>query len=200
MKNEEIADDLKFMRSVVEKTYRLVKPKTSNTVMWGLICMTIYVGIHFLVKNRLFNWIRPFQISLISVGIICTMIQGHFLFKKFRQQGLVPQLLNSIFYGFTIILFPVFFFDMIGLFKGMYCGSAFIYALTISTLMVLIGVLHSKLWFSGAILVISGILLAFIVKEYSLLILGIATGTGIILSALIVDLYYRKQEKENGQA
>ena len=39
-------DDLRFIRSAVEKTYRQVKPKTSNSVMWGLICMAIYVGIH----------------------------------------------------------------------------------------------------------------------------------------------------------
>jgi len=191
------ADDLKFVRSVMEKVCRQVKPKTSNSVMWGLICMIIYIGAHFLVKNQLFNWIRPLQILLISVGVICTMIQGHFLFKQLRQQGFVPQLLSSIFYGLLIITFPVFFFDLIGLFKGMYCGPAFIYALMINTVLVLVGVLHSRLWFSGTILVIAGILAAFVVKEYSLLILGIATGTGIILSAVIVDLNYRRMEKEN---
>lgn len=192
-------DDLKFMRSVVEKTYRQVKPKTSNSVMWGLICMAIYVGIHFLVKNQLFSWIRPLQISLISVGVIGTMIQAHFLFKKFREEGFVPQSIISILCGLLIIVLPVFFFDLIGLFKPMYCESAFIYALTINTVLVLCGVLHSKLWFSGTIIVIAGMMMAFIVKEYSLLILGIATGTGMILSAIIVDLYYRKMEKENAQ-
>ena len=168
--------------------------------MWGLICMTIYVGIHFLIKNQLFNWIRPLQISLISFGILCTIIQSHFLLKKLKQEGFVPQLLTSLLYGFVIILLPVLFFDLIGLFKGMYCGSAFIYALTVNTVMVILGILHSKLWLSGTIFIITGILMAFIIKEYSFMILGIATGTGIILSALIVDLNYRKQEKENAQA
>jgi hypothetical protein len=159
--------------------------------------MTIYVGVHFLVQYSLFNWIRPLQISLISFGVIITVIQAHFLFKKFKHDGLVPQFLISGLYGLAIMFLPVLFLDLIGLFNGMHCGPAFIYALTANSAMLLLGVLHSRLWFSGTILIIAGILAAFIIKEYSLLILGIATGTGIILSALIVDLYYRKMEKEN---
>ena len=128
------ADDLKFIRSTLEKACRQLKPKTSNSIMWGLICMVIYIGIHFLIKNQLFDWIRPLQISLISFGVLCTIIQAHFLFKKFKQEGFFPQLLISIIYGLLLIVVPVFFFDMIGLFKGMYCGSAFIYALTANTI------------------------------------------------------------------
>ena len=161
--------------------------------------MTIYIGIHFLIKNKLFDWIIPLQMSLISFGVLCTMIQGRFLFEKLKQEGFVPQFLTSLLYGMLIILLPVLFFDMIGLFKGMYCGSAFIYALTINTLIVIVGVLHSKLWFTGTIFIIIGMLMAFIIKEYTFIILGIATGTGIILPALIVDLNYRKVEKENAQ-
>ena len=193
------ADDLKFMRSAIENTYRQVKPKTSNSVMWGLIVMTIYIGIHFLIKNKLFNWIIPLQISLISFGVLCSIIQGRFLFEKLKQEGFVPQFLTSLLYGMLIILLPVFFFDMIGLFKGMYCGPAFIYALTINTLIVIVGVLHSKLWLIGNIFILTGILMAFVIREYSFLILGIAAGMSMILPALIVDLNYRKQEKENAQ-
>ena len=197
---KELAENLEFMRSAIERACRQVKPKTSNSVMWGLICMTIYVGIHFLINNQLFNWIRPLQMSLISFGVLCTIIQGHFLFKKLKKEGFVPQFLFPLSYGLIIISLPILFFDVIGLFKGMYCGSAFIYALTINTVIVIIGVLHSKLWFIGTAFVIIGILMAFIFKEYSYMILGITVGTGIILSASIVDLNYRKQEKENAQA
>jgi hypothetical protein len=197
---QKVVDDLRFMRSVVEKSYRQLKPKTSNSIMWGLICMAIYIGIHFLIKNQLFDWIRPLQISLISFGVLCTIIQAHFLSKKFKQEGFFPQSLISILYGMLLIVVPVFFFDMIGLFEGMYCGSAFIYALTANTIIFIIGSFHSKLWLIGTIFILSGILMAFIIREYSFLILGVATGTGIILPALIVDLYFRKQEKENAKA
>jgi hypothetical protein len=197
---QNIAEDLKFMRSAVEKTYWQVKPKTSNTVMWGLICIIGYVGIHFLVKKQLCNWVRPLQISLISFGVLWTIIQGHFLYKKYEQEGFFPRFMISGLCGLVIVFLPVLFFDLIGLFKGMYCGSAFIYALTINTFLVILGIVHSKLWLSGTIFVLTGILLAFTIKEYSFIILGIATGTGIILSALIVDLNYRKQEKINATA
>ena len=192
------ADDLKFIRSALEKACRQIKPKTSNTIMWGLICMTGYVGVHFLIENQLFNWIRPLQISLICFGVIISMIQGHSLFIKFKHEGFIPQqLMTSLFYGVVIIVLPVFIFDFIGLFKGMYCGSAFIYALMISTFIAIMGMSHSKLWFVGSIFIITGMLIAFIIKEYSFIILGITTGTGVILAALIVDLNYRKQEEES---
>ena len=192
------ADDLKFIHSALEKAFRQIKPKTSNTIMWGLICMTGYIGVHFLINNQLFNWIRPLQISLVCFGVIISMIQGYFLLIKFKQEGFIPQqLIASLSYGIVIIVLPVFIFDFIGLFKGMYCGSAFIYALTINTFIAIMGMSHSKLWFIGSIFIITGILMAFIIKEYSFIILGIATGTGIILSALIVDLNYRKQEKDS---
>ncbi|MCK4751988.1 MAG: hypothetical protein KAS75_00980 [Planctomycetes bacterium] len=192
------AEDLKFVRSAMEKTCLLIKPKTSNTVMWGLIAMTAYVGAHFLVKNQLYHWLKPLQISLMSVGVICSIIQGHFLLKKLRQQGFVPQFLGSISYGLLIIVVPVFIFDMLGLFKGMYYESAFIYAFMTNSLMALCGVLYSRLFLSGTILVTAGMFAAFIFKDYPLLILGIAIGTGVILSAVTVDLHYRKLEKENG--
>ena len=52
------ADDLRFMRSVVEKTYRQVKPETHVTIMWGLICMAAYISIHFLAKqHQIGHWV-----------------------------------------------------------------------------------------------------------------------------------------------
>ena len=51
------ADDLKFMRSAVEKTYKQVNPDTHTMIMWGVICLISYPAIHFLVKNQLFKWI-----------------------------------------------------------------------------------------------------------------------------------------------
>ena len=68
------ADDLKFMRSVVEKSYRQVKPETHVIIMWGLICMTAYTAIHFLVKPRLFKWITPLYLSLMAIGLCYALL------------------------------------------------------------------------------------------------------------------------------
>ena len=43
------ADDLKFMRSVLEKSYQKVKPETHQEIMVGLVCMVAYISIHFLI-------------------------------------------------------------------------------------------------------------------------------------------------------
>ena len=59
-------NDLKFMRSVLEKSYKKVKPETHDAIMWGLTCMTAYISIHFLSKH--WAWEMDCTIIFISNG------------------------------------------------------------------------------------------------------------------------------------
>ena len=61
------------------------------------------------------------------------------------------------------------------------------------------GVLYSKAGLLGEIIIIAGMLTAFLTKNYMcpLIILGLATGAGLIIPAIIADRSYHKQEKEN---
>ena len=63
------ADDFRFMRSVVEKTYKQVTPDTHPIIMWGIICLIAYPAIHFLVKNQLFKWIWAVFLPLVAFGL-----------------------------------------------------------------------------------------------------------------------------------
>ena len=87
-----------------------------------------------------------------------------------------------------------------GLFKNIFCESGFIYAMALSMLLGVMGILHSKEWLLGGILIFAGMLLAFFVKDYAFIILGLATGAGFIIPAIIADRNYHKWEKENEQA
>ena len=73
------------------------------------------------------------------------------------------------------------------------------YAMGLSIALSLTGIFHSKEWFFGGMLIFAGMLLAFFTKDYlcPFIILGLSTGAGLIIPAIIVDRSYRKWEKEN---
>jgi hypothetical protein len=191
------ADDLRFMRSALEKTFYQIKPNTRTAIIWGLIAMTSYIGIHFLLKFNLYTWIKPFYLSLLTIGFIELLIEGHLFLKQLRREGFIPKFISKILCGFSLVFLPIIIFDQIGLFNGMYCNAAFIYAIAIGIYCVIVGLLHYKTWFLVTIIIYLGVLMAFYIKDYTYIILGIATGAGIIIPALIVDWQYRKQENNH---
>jgi len=193
------ADDLKFMRSVVEKSYRQVKPETHVTIMWGLICMAAYISIHFLAKHNLQKWITPLYLSLIGFGVFYSLIAAFLFLKRQKKSGFVPQLFSQIAWIWLIVALPIILWDRLGLFKNIFCEAGFMYAMGLSIALSLTGIFHSKEWFLGGIIIFAGMLLAFFTKDYSYpcIILGLSTGAGLIIPAIIVDRNYRKWEKSH---
>jgi hypothetical protein len=196
------ADDLKFMRSVMEKTYRKVKPETHDAIMWGLICMVAYISIHFLSKHGLGKWITPMYLSLIGLGICGSFVTMLMWVRRQKKQGFVPILPFKAVGVVMVIMFPIIFLDMVGAFKDIFCGAGLIYAMGMSTVMGICGVLYSKAGFLGEIIILAGILLAFFTRDFAcpFIILGLATGAGVIVTAIITDISYRKWEKENAES
>ncbi len=193
------ADDLKFMRSAVEKTYKQLKPETHVTIMWGLVCMAAYISIHFLVKHNLQKWITLLYFSLMSFGVLYSLISWFLFLKRQKKNGFVPQLPSQIGWIWVIVMFPVIFWDRMGLFKNIFCEAGFMYAMGLSIALSLTGIFHSKEWLFGGVLIFVGMLLAFFTKDYAcpFIILGLAIGAGLIIPAIIAQRNYRKQEKEN---
>lgn len=206
MENEQLnqgqkinVDDLKFMRSVMEKTYRKIKPETHDAIMWGLICMVGYISIHFLSKYGLSKWIAPLYMFLISLGILGTVVSGFIWIRRQKKKGFIPKVVFQL-TGIAIsVMFPIIFWDMMGLFKNVFCQAGFIYPMGISVMLGAYGALYSKAGYLGSAIIFAGMLLAFLAREQAcpMIILGISTGLGIIIPAIIADRSYRKQEKEN---
>lgn len=198
-KRRSAADDLEVMRSAVEKTYRPLKPETHDAIMWGLVCMAAYIGIYFLVKHNLYKWIAPLYLSLMGLGMCGSFVTMFMWVRRQRKKGFVPTLPFQLGGIILIIMFPIIFWDRMGLFENIFCGAGFIYAMGLSMGMGVYGVLYSKAGFLGGIIIFSGMLAAFLAKDYGypLIILGLATGAGFIVPAIITDINYRKQEREN---
>jgi len=191
------ADNLRFMRSALEKTYRQVNPDTHVLIMWGLICMLVYTAVYLLVNLKLYKWIWPVYLFLIAIGICYTLIAVFRAAKCEKKAGFVPHLPKQITWIWIVMTSHGLFWSMLGLFNDFFGGPGFLWALLLSFTLSVTGFLHSKEWLFGGIGIFAGMLLAFFIKDYAYIILGLATGAGLIIPAIIAQRNYRKQEKEN---
>ena len=70
------ADNLKFMRSVIEKTCRKIDPGWPIMIVWGLVFLIGFPVLYYLKMNQLDRWIWPIQGLLIMIGVGTTIYFG----------------------------------------------------------------------------------------------------------------------------
>ncbi|MHC4889372.1 MAG: hypothetical protein ACYTEO_07925 [Planctomycetota bacterium] len=98
------ADDLKFMRSAVEKTYKQFIPDIHPMIMWGLICMICYTSIYFLVKFQLSNWIWAVFLPLMAFGLCYIFITLLLITKREKKAGFISHLKRQLTCVWIIIM------------------------------------------------------------------------------------------------
>ncbi len=193
------ADDLKVMRSAVEKTYKEVRPDTHILIMWGVICLIIYPTIHFLVKYQLFNWILPFFLSLMAIGLCYVFVTWLLITRRDKKVGFIPLIKKQAFWAWMIIMvLHGLTWSILGMTFNNYCAGdpGFLFAILFSIALSITGIFSiKKEGLYGGMLIYIGLLLAFFIKDYGYIILGVVTGAGCIIPAIIVQRNYLKQEK-----
>jgi hypothetical protein len=197
-------DDLKFVRSVIEKTYKEVVPDTHILIMWGVICLIIYPTAHFLVKHQLIKWILPFFLSMMAIGLCYVFVSWRIINKREKNAGFISILKKQLIWVWMIIMvLHGLTWSILGTVFQNYCAGdpGFLFAILFSIALSITGIFSSKKeGIYGGMLIYIGLLLAFFMKDYGYIILGLATGAGLIIPAIIVQRNFRKQEKENAQA
>ena len=192
------ADDLQFMRSAVEKTYKQVKPVTHVVIMWGLVCIIFYTTAHFLAAADLHKWIQFVGWPLMAIAICYTYITWLLITKRDKKAGFVPRLPKQIGWVFMITSSHCLAWTILGtVFNNYYVGGdpLFLVAMQLSIALSVTGILHSKEWLWGGIGIFIGMALTYFVIDYDFIILGLATGAGLIIPAIIVQRNFQKGEK-----
>jgi len=202
---QKTTDDLKFVRAVIEKTYKEVIPDTHILIMCGVICLIVYPTIYFLVKHQLFNWILPFFLSLIAILLCYVFVTWLLITKRDKKAGFVPLIKKQAFWAWMIIMvLHGLTWSILGMTFNNYCiagDPGFLFAILLSIALSITGIFSSKKeGLYGGIGVFIGALLAFFIKDYGYIILGLSTGAGLIIPAILIQRNYRKQEKENEQS
>ncbi|MHC4131806.1 MAG: G-protein coupled receptor family protein [Planctomycetota bacterium] len=198
------AEDLKFMRTAVEKTYKQLRPDVHILIMWGVICLIIYPVGHFLVKYQLYQWILPFFLSMMAIGLCYVFITWKLITKRDKKAGFIPLLRKQAFQAWMIIMVLHFLtWSILGITFNNSCAGdpGFLGAILLSIALSITGIFSlKKEGLYGGMLIYIGLLLAFFIKDYGYIILGLATGAGLIIPSIMVQRNYNKQKEENAQA
>ncbi|MHC4396571.1 MAG: hypothetical protein ACYS1A_13040 [Planctomycetota bacterium] len=190
------AADLKFIRSVIEKTHRAFDPGSPVMIALGLIFMIGYPATqYFLTTPQLYELIQPMWIILWVIGASVIMFYGIIAERREKQVGLISQLSKQIGWIWYILLLNGTAWSGIGLSKGFFGDPGFLWAAIFGFGLSITGILSSKEWLFGGLAIFIAILAAFFIKDYAYLILGLVMGLGCIIPAIIAHRNYRKQEK-----
>lgn len=193
------ADNLKFMRSVIEKTHLAFDPRSPIIIVWGLIFLIGYPATQFLSTPQLYELIQPLWLILGVIGGSITIFNGFIGEMREKRSGVISQLSKQISLVWFILLFNGIAWSAMALHKVSFGELAFLWAVIFGIGLSVMGILSSKEWLIGGIAIFVSILAATIIKEHAYVILGIVMGLACIIPAIIVQRNYRKQEKENAQ-
>lgn len=194
------AEDVRFMRSVVEKTHRQIDPEAISMITWGLVCIVIYVGTYFLVIYQMYNLMPYFLFTSLAVGGTIGAVSSYKVAKRQKAEGAVSHIWKQINWVWLILLPNAVLWSILGLFRDSFGGPGFLWAAIYAIALSMTGILHSKEWLFGGIAIFIAIIVAFFAKPYSYLILGTVMGLACIIPTIIAQRNYRKWKKENEQA
>ncbi|GAJ19474.1 unnamed protein product, partial [marine sediment metagenome] len=171
------AADLRFIRSVIEKTHRAFAPGSPVMIALGLIFMIGYLTTqYFLATPQLYELIQPMWIILWVIGASVTIFYGIIAERREKQVGLISQLSKQIGWIWYILLVNGTAWSGIGLSKGFFGDPAFLWAAIFGFGLSITGILSSRVWLFGGIAIFIAILAAFFIEDYAYLILGLVMG------------------------
>ena len=93
--------------------------------------------------------------------------------------------------------------SILGMTFNNYCAGdpGFLFAILFSIALSITGIFSlKKEGLYGGMLIYIGLLLAFFIKDYGYIILGVVTGAGCIIPAIIAQWRYLRQKRENDQS
>ncbi len=200
MKEKEAVEDLKFMRSVIEKTCRKIDPGWPIMIVWGLTFMIGFPVLYYLKMNQIDQWIWPVQWLLVVIAVGATIYFGVKARLREIKTGSIARLSKQIYLIWFILQANAIIWICLGLFKDHIGGFGFLLSAIYGIGLSVMGILYSKEWLYGGIAISVAIIAASFTEPYAYAILGIVTGLACIIPAIIAQRNCRKQEEENAQA
>ena len=191
------ADDLRFMRSVIEETCRRIDPGWPIMVAWGLIIMIGFPVGYFIKTRQLDTWQWPVYLLLLVVGCCVAIYFGAKARMRERKAGVVSKLSRRIYWVWFVLLANGTLWTCLGLFKDHMGGFGFLWTAIYGIALCMMGVLYSREWMYGGTAVFAGIIAAYFTGPNAYWVLGIVTGLSCIIPAIISRRDYSKNRAQN---
>ena len=190
------ADDIKYMRSVIEKMSWQIKPDVYIMIVCGLVCMIIYAALYFLKTYHYDKLIWPVALFFTIILFIYSFYSLVRIAKDEKKAGFISHMKRQVTWVWIFIMLHGLAWTVSPALSDNYCGGdpAFLWGMLFSIGLVMLGVFHSKEWLYGGIGIFAVMVLTYFLGNFGYLVLGLAIGAGLIIPAIIIRRNYYKQE------
>ena len=173
MQEQQIADDLKFIRSMVERTQRRIDPGAPIMITWGVICLVGYPLSEWLAATGRHQWINALWLVLtLLVGTPLSALFGYRIGRRSVTAGVKSHISRQL--GWVwLILVP----------------NGVVWTL-----------LLPRLAPHAGVVVFVSVVVAALVQYRAGMILGLAMGLGCIVPAVIALRRERRWNSEDARA
>jgi hypothetical protein len=194
------AEDIRFMRSVVERSDRQIRPEGYVLTACGLICLICYPTVYFLLRAEQQKWILPVFLTMMIILLGYVFFALTVGIKRQKKEGYVPQIPRQVTFIWFIVALHILAWSISGTMLNNYCGGdpGFIAAMGLSIALSSTGILYSREYLYGGIFIFACMFLTYFVKDFGYIILGIATASGCIVPELICRRKFNEQVQKNG--
>ena len=197
MDKNQLAEDIKFMRRIVERTHRRIDPGAPIMITWGTICMIGMPGTQWLVNHGMQDWIGRMWIGLSAIGFALTLLFVYQIRKRELAHGVSSVISGQIGLVWNILWPNGVLWTVLGLYTDPYGGPGFLWAALYGIGLSMMGILYSKEWLIAGIAVFISIPIAKFALPYSYTILGVVMGLACIVPGMIALRRMRQWEAED---
>jgi hypothetical protein len=196
------ADDLSFIRAVMDRAQRRIDPHAFHFVHWGALVLVCYPAMNLLERageREAMAWTGG---AMLLAGMLLSMIREWRLSRKPRLAGgesLVERQVLQVVWG---SLGPAALVSFVGPATGFIRGpdTAIVWGFAYANLAFMVGVVYSREYLRSGLFILSGTILAMVFREWSGVILGPFMGLGLIVPGLMAERRVRAMAAEEAGA
>lgn len=193
------ANDLEYVRRIVERTHARVDPHAFHFVLWGSLVLVFY---------PLLNWLelagREAWMPWLGGGALLVGALGSTLFEAVTRKPRVPgentfvarQVVLVVFANLVVAFFLSAAGPATGFIPGPYVSVlwGFVYA----NMAFMIGVVYTREYLLAGAFIAAGTVLALFLPRYSGMILGPFMGLGMIVPGVMAERRVARLRRESG--
>lgn len=192
------ADDLSFIRAVMERAQRRIDPHAFHFVHWGALVLVWYPSLNLLERaghREAMGWVGG---SCLLLGMLLSGIREWRLSKRPRLMGgeslVERQVLRVVWGSLGAAALVSFFGPATGFLRGE--DVPIVWGVAYANLAFMVGVVYSREYIWSGLFIFAGSLLAMAFREWSGVILGPFMGLGMIVPGVMAERRVRRMAAE----
>ncbi|RKY86427.1 hypothetical protein DRQ09_06185 [candidate division KSB1 bacterium] len=195
-------EDLKIIRNIIDRTKEAIDPGASILILWGILVFIGNIITHFILINKISsNYIGYTWWSIAITGFIISMFMGYKIGLRRYKYGFNHYISRQLALVWTIIIPTGIVWTIIGphfnIFTYESASVSVLWSMLYSIGIYTMGIFYSKEFLFGGIAIFLGTILSVIFIEIHCIIIGIFTGGGTTIPAIIAHRRFNKNLRKN---